>query len=138
MDRLKHTKVKMNNGDNMGPNVDTESIIPIIPYKDSCLAGPSQPSPYQLVVSNRPTKLRRVNEQDAFIAAGIVNVENKIVDEATKVSTQIFFKIHMNDRNKENEEELKFKMENVMREKSDLSNCDQPEAEKVRKENYLL
>ncbi|XP_057818492.2 5'-3' exoribonuclease 3 isoform X2 [Cryptomeria japonica] len=121
MDRRKRTKGKMNNGDNMRPNVDPESIIPIIPYKDSRLAGPSQRSPYQSDVSKRPAKLRRVNEQDASIAAAIVNVEKEIADEAAK-----------EQQKQENEEELKFKLKNVIREKSDLFNCDKTEADKVK------
>ncbi|KAH9297320.1 hypothetical protein KI387_029002 [Taxus chinensis] len=121
IERRKRTKGKFSNGDNIKPDVEPESIVPVIPFKGSRLACPSQPSPYELDSSKRGAKLRRVGEQDASIAAAIVNVEDEIASEAAKAQQK-----------QENEEELKFKLKNMLREKSDLFNSDKGVVDKVK------
>ena len=67
------------------PNVKLESIVPVIPFKGAHLSCAPHPSPYESDSSKWPAKLRRVSENDANIAAALVEVEDEVTAEAAKV-----------------------------------------------------
>ena len=67
------------------PNVKLESIVPVIPFKGARLACAPHPSPYESDSSKGPAKLKRVSENDASIAAALVEVEDEVTAEAAKV-----------------------------------------------------
>jgi len=117
-ERRKRSKTKSRNEESCAPNVKHESIVPVIPFKGARLTCASRPSPYKSDSSKRPAKLRRVSENDASIAAAIVKVEDEVTAEAAKA--------------KENAEELKLRVKNALREKSDLFNSEEPEKDKVK------
>ena len=57
----------------------------MIPFKGAHLGCAPHPSPYESDSSKRPAKLRRVSENDASIAAALVEVEDEVTAEAVKV-----------------------------------------------------
>jgi 5'-3' exoribonuclease 2 len=135
MERVKREKAQKRNGDNMDPKINSESLVPVMPYHKARLASGPQLSPYQVQKSGngqlaaqnirRPdhlvnaTKMTRLSEQHSSVAGAIVRAEEEVDAEFKR-------------EEKNNSEELKLKLKNVLKEKSDLFNCDAPEGDKVR------
>lgn len=135
MERVKREKAQKRNGDNMDPNINPELIVPVMPFNKARLASGPQLSPYQVKQSENgqqsaqtirradhlapPRKVRRVSEQHGSVAAAIVRAEEEVDAEFEREEKDV-------------SEELKLKLKNVLKEKSDLFNCDAPEEDRVR------
>eukprot|EP00252_Welwitschia_mirabilis_P019688 TRINITY_DN4627_c0_g1_i2.p1 TRINITY_DN4627_c0_g1~~TRINITY_DN4627_c0_g1_i2.p1 ORF type:complete len:763 (-),score=139.65 TRINITY_DN4627_c0_g1_i2:25-2313(-) len=124
MERVKRDKAQKRNGDNVEPQIAPESLVPVMPFRHARLATGVQSSPFSLNASNKsdstsgqgdsdPRKRRRLNGECNSLAAAIVRVEDE--SEA-----------------KDNSEELKLKLKNALREKSDLFNADSPDEDAVK------
>ncbi|XP_059459559.1 5'-3' exoribonuclease 3 isoform X1 [Corylus avellana] len=149
-ERIKRDKAQARRGDDVEPQVQPESLVPVARYHGSRLASGPSPTPYQQSGSShsserstfarkdyqheqasarlsgveikskqsgaspRPQKVARLSSV-ATIGAAIVEAENSLeIDES------------------ENKEELKSKLKEVLREKSDVYNSQNPEEDKVR------
>ncbi|PIA55524.1 hypothetical protein AQUCO_00700075v1 [Aquilegia coerulea] len=130
-ERIKREKSqkKRGRGDDIEPQFKPESLVPVAGYSGSRLASAPLPSPFQ------PSfKVRKENEvgtskgggyntpakkvartSGASVGAAIVEAENSLEEEA-----------------RENKEEMKTKLKDLIREKSDLFNSDNPEEDKVK------
>ncbi|KAJ7966853.1 5'-3' exoribonuclease [Quillaja saponaria] len=124
-ERIKREKAQARRGDDAEPQVQPESLVPVSRFHGSRLAAGPSPSPYQQsAVGNnsevlgvgqvdRPCKVARLSS-GATIGAAIVEAENSIEIDV-----------------KENKEDLKAKLKDVLREKSDVFNSKSPEADKI-------
>ncbi|KAG5381042.1 hypothetical protein IGI04_028884 [Brassica rapa subsp. trilocularis] len=117
-ERIKGDKARKKRMDDEAPTVQPESLVPIERFSGSRLASAPAPSPFQSNGGGRsappPQKVRRLSSGSS-IGAAIVDVENSLEP----------------DEN-ENKEELKTKLKEVIREKSDAFNSDNHEEDKVK------
>ncbi|XP_035538539.1 5'-3' exoribonuclease 3-like isoform X3 [Juglans regia] len=122
-ERIKREKGRAMRGDDAQPLVQPESLVPIARYHGSRLAsglsGLDIKSKQAWAsdargTSTRPQKVARLSS-GATIGAAIVEAESS-------------FEIEVD----ENKEELKAKLKDVLREKSDVYNSHKPEEDKVR------
>ncbi|KAH9318586.1 hypothetical protein KI387_020355, partial [Taxus chinensis] len=134
-ERFKREKAQKKNGDDMEPNINFESLVPVMPYHNARLASGPQPSPYQsmqsktgqLAVGNkhqighlvRANKLMRVSKEHNSVAAAIVRAEEEV-------------EIEFQTKAKDNSGELKLKLKNLLKEKSDLFKSATPDEDKVK------
>ncbi|KAF8109130.1 hypothetical protein N665_0102s0039 [Sinapis alba] len=117
-ERIKGDKARKKRMDDEAPTVQPEFLVPVERFSGSRLASAPAPSPYQSNGGGRsappPQKVRRLSSGSS-IGAAIVDVENSLEP----------------DEN-ENKEELKTKLKEVIREKSDAFNSDNHEEDKVK------
>ncbi|KAJ8752369.1 hypothetical protein K2173_004005 [Erythroxylum novogranatense] len=119
-ERIKHEKRQTRRGDDMEPQALSDSLVPVTRFHGSRLATGPSPSPYQqggtsdIEVSARPHKVPR-SSSSANIGAAIVDAEHSLETEARK-----------------NKEELKAKLKEALREKSDIFNNEAAEEDKIK------
>lgn len=120
-ERIKRDKGQAKRGDDVQPQVAPESLVPVSRFHGSRLASAPSPSPFQKGPGgssdnaiSRPRKVARVSPT-ATIGAAIVQAENSLEKEA-----------------RENKEELKAKLKESIREKSDVFNSDDREEDKIK------
>ncbi|KFK41999.1 hypothetical protein AALP_AA2G199000 [Arabis alpina] len=115
-ERIKRDKAHPRRMDDAAPTVQPD-LVPVAKFSGSRLASAPTPSPYQSSDgrSGPPPQKARRKSSGSSIGAAIVDVENSL--EA--------------DEN-ENKEELKTKLKELIREKSDAFNSGTPEEDKVK------
>ncbi|XP_031494397.1 5'-3' exoribonuclease 3 isoform X1 [Nymphaea colorata] len=153
-ERIKREKAQSRRGDDVEPQVCPDSLVPVARFQGSRLASAPVASPYQNIgsankfanikkqyelrhttdgmsslkidteqygtssekrASVRAQKVARVAVQGASVGAAIVAAENNLEMET-----------------RENKEELKAKLKDVLREKSDVFNSGSPEEDKIK------
>ncbi|ONK64599.1 uncharacterized protein A4U43_C07F27820 [Asparagus officinalis] len=154
-DRIKRDKAQAKRGDDVDPQVRPNHIVPINRYQGSRLASGASPSPYQQngssvrkdnqigqattamsgldikakenrkksskKTNSRAQKVARISSEGASVGAAIVEAENILEIEERE-----------NEDVQENKEDLKAKLKEVLREKSDLFKSENPEEDKVK------
>ncbi|XP_043711548.1 5'-3' exoribonuclease 3 isoform X2 [Telopea speciosissima] len=156
-ERIKREKAQVKRGDDAEPQLRPDSLVPVARFHGSRLASSSLPSPYQQTGSRhssgnsvsirnghqhgqadmglspldiksksgvpdrkdihfRAQKVARLSSGSS-IGAAIVEAENSLEEE-----------VEIRD----NKDELKIKLKDLLREKSDLFNSDNPEEDKVK------
>uniref|UniRef100_A0A1J3FKE4 5'-3' exoribonuclease n=1 Tax=Noccaea caerulescens TaxID=107243 RepID=A0A1J3FKE4_NOCCA len=115
-ERIKGDKARKKRMDDAAPTAQPETLVPVARFSGSRLASAPTPSPFQSNDgrSAPPQKARRVSSESS-IGAAIVDVENSLESDET-----------------ENKEELKTKLKELIREKSDAFNSDTHEEDKVK------
>ncbi|CAA6669597.1 unnamed protein product [Spirodela intermedia] len=141
-ERIKRTKAQARRGDDIDPLVRPDLLVPVSRFGGSRLASAPAPSPYQQLGSSlksesslsfkkenqvgqattamsdldiRSKKVARISSQGTTIGAALIEAENSL-------ELDVY----------ENKEELKLRVKNLIREKSDLLNSDNPEEDKVK------
>ncbi|KAJ0987361.1 hypothetical protein J5N97_005717 [Dioscorea zingiberensis] len=115
-ERIKRGKTQAKRGDDIDPQVRPDLMVPVARFHGSRLASGPSPSPYQQSgSSHRSRKVSRLSSEGTTVGAALVEAENSLETE-----------IH------ENKEELKSKLKELLREKSDLFNSENPEEDKVK------
>ncbi|KAK9164435.1 hypothetical protein Syun_005337 [Stephania yunnanensis] len=134
-ERIKRDKAQIRRGDDIEPQFKPDSLVPVARYHGSRLASAPTPSPYQQNgscsssagsdsrrrdnefgrVAQQPPKVARYSS-GASVGAAIVEAENHVE------------KLEL----KENKDELKAKLKDLLREKSDLFNNGNMEEDKVK------
>ncbi|KAL5715050.1 5'-3' exoribonuclease 3 [Ranunculus cassubicifolius] len=114
-ERIKRDKAqkKRERGDDAEPQYKPESLVPVARFHGSRLSSAPLPSPYQDKEAVHHNKMAR--SSGASMGAAIVEAENSLEMET-----------------RENKEELKSKLKELIREKSDAFNGDNPEEDKVK------
>ncbi|KAK2660700.1 hypothetical protein Ddye_007233 [Dipteronia dyeriana] len=127
--REKGQKAQARRGDDAQPQAQPDSLVPVSRFQGSRLASRPSPSPYQQSegvdvlglsgnngegTSDRPHKVKRLYS-GATIGAAIVEAEDSL-------ETEI----------QDNKEEMKAKLKELLREKSDAFNSENPEEDKVK------
>ncbi|GMH13667.1 hypothetical protein Nepgr_015508 [Nepenthes gracilis] len=125
-ERIKREKAQAKRGDDAEPTVEPESLVPVSQFRGSRLASAPLPSVFRhkgyTQVSNsdckattsvRPQKVARLSSA-ATIGAAIVEAENSLEIEACE------------------NKELKAKLKEILREKSDVFNSESPEEDKIK------
>ncbi|GKU90081.1 hypothetical protein SLEP1_g4123 [Rubroshorea leprosula] len=114
-ERIKRGKAQARRGDDAEPQVQPESMVAVARFHGSRLASGPSAAPFQKKEPNaRPQKVRRLSS-GATIGAAIVEAENSLETD-----------MH------ENKEELKAKLKELLRDKSDAFNSDNPEEDKIK------
>ncbi|CAN8234583.1 unnamed protein product [Cochlearia groenlandica] len=115
-ERIQGDKARKKRMDDAAPTVQPDSLVPVERFTGSRLASAPTPSPFQSKdgSSAPPQKSRRVSSGSS-IGAAIVDVENSLETDEH-----------------ENKEELKTKLKELIREKSDAFNSDTHEEDKVK------
>lgn len=122
-ERIKREKAQARRGDDADPQVKPEFLVPVSRYHGSRLASAPTPSPYQQheikskqsgTSGSQGRKVARFSS-GATVGAAIVEAENDLETE-----------LH------DNKDELKAKLKELLREKSDLFNSKNPEEDKVK------
>jgi len=119
-ERIKREKAQAKRGDDLDPHVRDDLIVPVANFRGSRLASGAVPSPYEQNGAHRernsqPQKAARISSSGSSIAAAIVEAENDL--EAQE---------------RENKEDLKSRLKDAIREKSDVFNSENPEEDKVK------
>nr|XP_029117806.1 5'-3' exoribonuclease 3 isoform X3 [Elaeis guineensis] len=121
-ERIKREKEQAKRGDDVEPQVKPELIVPVARFQGSRLASGALPSPYDQSGSSnskgtnfRAQKVARISSEGATVGAAIVEAENSLEIEI-----------------RENKEELKTKLKEMLREKSDVFNSETPDEDKVK------
>ncbi|KAH1064982.1 hypothetical protein J1N35_029969 [Gossypium stocksii] len=120
-ERIKREKGQARRGDDAEPQVQPDSLVPVARFHGSRLASGPTPVPFQQTVesngngsSSRPHKVRRLSS-GANIGAAIVEAEDIIETD-----------VH------ENKEQLKAKLKELIRDKSDVFNSSNHEEDKIK------
>ncbi|KAJ9186468.1 hypothetical protein P3X46_002038 [Hevea brasiliensis] len=129
-ERIKREKAQARRGDDVAPQVQPDSLVPVARFRGSRLASAPSPSPFQQSLESsisfskenqhgrtadgRAHKVTRFSSS-ASVGAAIVEAENSL-------------EIEVN----ENKEELKTKLKEILREKNDVFNSKNPEEDKVK------
>ncbi|KAK4351891.1 hypothetical protein RND71_027409 [Anisodus tanguticus] len=144
-ERIKREKAQSKRGDDSAPRAEPKSLVPVARFGGSRLASGPSPSPYQQGGTSRRDQLRHgtsslsildiqsehsgtVDDEGsirakkvaclssgATIGAAIVEAENSLENEVL-----------------ENKEELKTKLNKLIREKNDVFNSENPEEDKIK------
>ncbi|CAL0323847.1 unnamed protein product [Lupinus luteus] len=122
-ERIKRDKSQARRGDDAGPQALPDSAVAVSRYHGSRLASAPRPSPYQHSEhkkhnkedSQGPHKVAKLTSSGASVAAAIVEAENSL-----EIDVQ------------DNKDELKAKLKEVLREKSDAFNSKNPEEDKIK------
>ncbi|XP_058225451.1 5'-3' exoribonuclease 3-like isoform X1 [Rhododendron vialii] len=114
-ERIKRDKAQSKRGDDAEPQVKPESLVPVTRFHGSRLASGPSHSPYQQKGSESRARKGARSSSGASVGAAIVEAENSLETEIC-----------------ENKEELKTKLKEVLREKSDAFNSENPEEDKVK------
>ncbi|KAM7518175.1 hypothetical protein LguiB_017137 [Lonicera macranthoides] len=117
-ERVKRDKAQAKRGDDAEPHATPESLVPVARFHGSRLASGPSPSPYNQEGSkethNRAHKVARLSS-GATVGAAIVEAENSLRSEVC-----------------DTKEDLKTKLKEILREKSDAFTSDNPEEDKVK------
>ncbi|PRQ27182.1 putative transcription factor interactor and regulator CCHC(Zn) family [Rosa chinensis] len=115
-ERIKRQKAQARRGDDAEPQVQPDSLVAVNRFHGSRLASGPSPVPFHQSGSGRgnPRKVARLSSEASTVGAAIVEAENILED------------VH------ENKEDLKIKLKEVLREKSDAFNSKNPEEDKVK------
>ncbi|XP_019436847.1 PREDICTED: 5'-3' exoribonuclease 3-like isoform X2 [Lupinus angustifolius] len=122
-ERIKRDKSQARRGDDAAPQALPESAVAVSRFHGSRLASAPTPSPYQQSGykkhnkedSQGPHKVARLTSSGASVAAAIVEAENSL-----EIDVQ------------DNKDELKAKLKEILREKSDAFNSKNPEEDKIK------
>ncbi|TKW08643.1 hypothetical protein SEVIR_6G037300v4 [Setaria viridis] len=115
-ERIKREKAQAKRGDDLDPHVREDLIVPVANFRGSRLASGAVPSPYeQNGAHSQARKAARVSSPGSSIAAAIVEAENDL-----------------GSQERENKEDLKSRLKDALREKSDVFNSENPEEDKVK------
>lgn len=122
-ERIKREKAQARRGDDAQPQVQPESLVPVARFHGSRLASAPSPSPFQHGLESSSdckrssVQARKVarTSSSASVGAAIVEAENSLEIEV-----------------RENKEELKTKLKERIREKSDVFSSKNPEEDKVK------
>ncbi|OIW12019.1 hypothetical protein TanjilG_16130 [Lupinus angustifolius] len=120
-ERIKRDKSHARRGDDAGPQAQPESLVAVSRFHGSRLASAPSPSPYQPSGHRKrneedsPHKVARLTSSGASVAAAIVEAENSLETDV-----------------QDNKDELKAKLKEVLREKSDAFSSKNPEEDKIK------
>ncbi|CAN4093962.1 unnamed protein product [Withania somnifera] len=143
-ERIKREKAQSKRGDDAAPQAEPESLVPVARFAGSRLASGPSPSPYQRGGTARRDQVRHAtslsvldiqSEHSGTVDDGSVFHTKKaarwssggtigaaIVEAESSLDTEVL----------ENKEELKTKLNKLIREKNDVFNSDNPEEDKIK------
>lgn len=92
-ERIKRDKAHAKRGDDVQPQVEPESLVPVSRFKGSRLASAPSPSPFQKgPVGSSESKPRKVaRTSTATIGAAIVQAESSLEEEVCILALQAHF-----------------------------------------------
>ncbi|MQL97305.1 hypothetical protein Taro_029990 [Colocasia esculenta] len=155
-ERIKRERAQAKRGDDRDPQVRPEMLVPVARFEGSRLASASAPSPYKQIGNMRPESSLSVRKENqlgkattAMSVLGITTNQSeaqgdkrkqvrakkvaRISSEGASVGAAIVEAENCLELDlRGNKEELKSKLKDVLREKSDLFNSDNREEDKVK------
>ncbi|XP_020599463.1 5'-3' exoribonuclease 3 isoform X2 [Phalaenopsis equestris] len=153
-ERIKREKVQALRGDDIDPQLNPDLIVPITRYKGSRLASGASPSPFQQFESsygtrNPPLTRKDTENEKAASEMHILKINKRTTHEAgsyvraqkaARISAEgatiggaiVEAEKSLEAEMLENKEEMKTKLKELLRNKSDLFNAENPEEDKVK------
>ncbi|GAV67835.1 zf-CCHC domain-containing protein/XRN_N domain-containing protein [Cephalotus follicularis] len=135
-DRIKREKTQTRRGDDAEPQVQPESLVPVSQYHGARLASGPSPSPFQHTGSGRVSgSSMPVRQEDPYDSQRISGRPHKVACLTTGASIGAAIVEAENDfdiETRDNKEELKAKLKEVLREKSDVFNSKISEEDKIK------
>ncbi|XP_031117117.1 5'-3' exoribonuclease 3 isoform X1 [Ipomoea triloba] len=128
-ERIKREKAQKKREDSV-PEVEPESLVPVARFHGSRLASGPSPSPYQQGFRS-DQKLRSGNSHDSHThnhATKVARLASAATVGAAIVEAENSLEIEVRD----NKEDLKTKLKELLREKNDVFNSENPEEDKVK------
>ncbi|XP_009627640.1 5'-3' exoribonuclease 3 isoform X1 [Nicotiana tomentosiformis] len=145
-ERIKREKAQSKRGDDSAPQAEPESLVPVARFGGSRLASGPSPSPYQPGGTSRRDQLRHgtsslsildiqsehsgtVDEKGSVVSAKkVARLSSGATIGAAIVEAENSLEIEV----LENKEELKTKLNKLIREKNDVFNSEHPEEDKIK------
>ncbi|MCL7041298.1 hypothetical protein MKW94_011371, partial [Papaver nudicaule] len=155
-DRIKREKAQARRGDDAEPQLKPESLVPVARYHGSRLASAAAPSPFQKTASNsmsaKSTSFTKESELgQATTSLSVLDIKSqqseasdaneirlraqkvaRISSGATVGAAIVKAENSLETEISENKDELKTKLKEVLREKSDVFNSDVQEEDKIK------
>uniref|UniRef100_A0A5B7BCI5 5'-3' exoribonuclease n=1 Tax=Davidia involucrata TaxID=16924 RepID=A0A5B7BCI5_DAVIN len=152
--RIKREKAQAKRGDDVEPQLKSDSLVPVGRYRGSRLASGPSPSPYQQHSSKSSVSVRNEYQLGkATTGISVLDIQNKQSGTSDGIGTHVRAKkvarfssgatigaaiveaensLETESQERENKEELKAKLKELLREKSDVFNSGDPEEDKVK------
>ncbi|KAF2310098.1 hypothetical protein GH714_006532 [Hevea brasiliensis] len=129
-ERIKWEKLQARRGEDVEPQVQPESLVPVGRFHGSRLASSPSPSPFQQRLESS-ISIRKETQlgQSADVRACKVSYLSSSANVGTAIveaENSLEIEVH------ENKEELKTKLKEILREKNDIFNSKNPEEDKVK------
>ncbi|XP_015073779.1 5'-3' exoribonuclease 3 isoform X1 [Solanum pennellii] len=154
-ERIKREKAQLKRGDDSAPRAEPESLVPVARFSGSRLASGPSPSPYQQgATARRPQQggtVRRPQLQQGTSSLSVLDFPNeyyepvddtrsifrtkkaaRLSSDATIGAAIVEAEDSLETEVLENKEELKTKLNKLIREKNDVFNSENPEEDKIK------
>ncbi|KAL0438441.1 UNVERIFIED_CONTAM: 5'-3' exoribonuclease 3 [Sesamum latifolium] len=146
-ERIKRDKSQAKRGDDSEPTNRPESLVPVARFHGSRLASGPSPSPYQQKDSSTSVRYDQLGQATSRFSVLDINCKQSATTEKTYIRAQKVARMdpgatigaaiveaenNLEIEVQENKEELKSKLKELLREKSDVFNMDNPEEDKVK------
>ncbi|KAL0314599.1 UNVERIFIED_CONTAM: 5'-3' exoribonuclease 3 [Sesamum angustifolium] len=146
-ERIKRDKSQAKRGDDSEPTNRPESLVPVARFHGSRLASGPSPSPYQQKEFSTSVRYDQLGQATSRFSVLDINCKQSATTEKTYIRAQKVARMdpgatigaaiveaenNLEIEVQENKEELKSKLKELLREKSDVFNMDSPEEDKVK------
>ncbi|KAL2249951.1 UNVERIFIED_CONTAM: 5'-3' exoribonuclease 3 [Sesamum indicum] len=146
-ERIKRDKSQAKRGDDSEPTNRPESLVPVARFHGSRLASGPSPSPYQQKDFSNSVRYDQLGQATSRFSVLDINCKQSATTEKTYIRAQKVARMdpgatigaaiveaenNLEIEIQENKEELKSKLKELLREKSDVFNMDNPEEDKVK------
>ncbi|KAK4390774.1 5'-3' exoribonuclease 3 [Sesamum angolense] len=146
-ERIKRDKSQAKRGDDSEPTNRPESLVPVARFHGSRLASGPSPSPYQQKEFSTSVRYDQLGQATSRFSVLDINCKQSATTEKTYIRAQKVARMdpgatigaaiveaenNLEIEVQENKEELKSKLKELLREKSDVFNMDNPEEDKVK------
>ncbi|WOL03420.1 5'-3' exoribonuclease 3 isoform X2 [Canna indica] len=145
-ERIKREKAQAKRGDDIDPQVRSDLIVPVTRFQGSRLASGAVPSPYhQLNASERTISTRRENLVQATSAMSELDIEAsqginyraqkvpRLMSQGVTIGAAIVeAENNLEAELRNNKDDLKTKLKESLKSKSDLFNSENPEEDQVK------
>ncbi|XP_055962130.1 5'-3' exoribonuclease 3-like isoform X2 [Mercurialis annua] len=136
LDRIKIAQLRLERGDDAEPQVQLESSVLVTQFNGSRLASAPTPSPFQQSIETADLNCRscnclasKSNGKGSFVPASkVARSSSSASVGAAIVEAENGLEINFH----ENKEDLKAKLKEILREKSDSFNSENPECDKIK------
>ncbi|KAI3432020.1 5'-3' exoribonuclease [Psidium guajava] len=135
-ERIKRDKAQRRRGDDAAPQVEPESLVPVSRFQGSRLASGASPSPYEQQGTGSWSQVDSRNKRKQTSDCNTTSLQSHKVARLSSGSTigaaiveaenSLEIEVH------ENKEDLKAKLKELLREKSDVFNSANPEEDKIK------
>lgn len=125
VERIKRQKSQARRGDDVGPQVQPESLVAVSKFHGSRLASAPTPAPFQ---QSGPTSVRKGNKEVFERPSKVSKLSSGATAAAAIVEAENSLEIDVED----NQDDLKIKLKGILRDKSDVFNSKGGHEDKIK------